>query len=790
MTLPEGVELDAISVPDLLGGPGFSVVAAAATWSCDRLEGSATAARCTLDELPAGASAELLLRVSVPESYDRTDGTVQVRVAGGGLDFRSDPIPVRVQPAPARLAVASAPETVSLVAGRSRPFSVDLVNAGGRSSAVSATVHLPAGVRGGAATGSPWACVAGDEGGTLTCALDGLGPHRTSTLALDLRAAGTDVEGAVRLELSPSGRGAPGTATVPVVVRAPATLALTGPSADVRVAGGRPSTVALAVRNTGGVRSEAVTLRLERTSAVRWGEDPVPGWLCDDAGATLTCTGPALDPDERVEASVALDGVPGEFGEQALRASATAADAEPSERLGLPFDVAHPSLAVTATLQLAADGQGTLEARSSVSGADAAGATVTVSLPANLVWNPGAVEEVCEAAERTARRVVCDLGTLAAGADRSVLLSVRATSAGQRTASVALGAAGAKDAAGSATARTTSAGLSPRVSVPGASVRQAGAPLLSCAPSRACSTVLAGSGDNNGRTMVALDEAADPPTGVRPAVPVSSSTHLSIPGGRDVAWAGLYWSANRSPATDGWSNDLTTATVRGPGGAWTTVSAAPSDVTTVEDNAGREYYQSFADVTSLVQAHRGGTWSVADTAVSDVRRGGNPSYYAGWALVVVYADSADRTATVYDGGAWVAARQAPPVFRFAADPGTEVRAGVVAWEGDRNGTGDRLTLGSSCSPVTTDLTPLRWNGSSQVSGGSSSNAFDSTATGWRASNALGVDVKAFAAASLDCEVGSLTPTTQSDQYLVGAVTLMASPPAATTTSSPTARPTP
>jgi hypothetical protein len=104
---------------------------------------------------------------------------------------------------------------------------------------------------------------------------------------------------------------------------------------------------------------------------------------------------------------------------------------------------------------------------------------------------------------------------------------------------------------------------------------------------------------------------------------------------------------------------------------------------------------------------------------------------------------------------------------------------VVAWEGDRTGTGDRLLLGDTCeaagsgAPVRRPLVPTRWDGTS----GSDSNAFDSTATGWRAANSLGTDAKGFREVTLACDVTSLTPTTAGDQYLIGAITLRSKPTA-------------
>ena len=170
-----------------------------------------------------------------------------------------------------------------------------------------------------------------------------------------------------------------------------------------------------------------------------------------------------------------------------------------------------------------------------------------------------------------------------------------------------------------------------------------------------------------------------------------------------------------------------------------------------------------------------GAWSVADVAVSATATDQDRTYYAGWSLVVVFADpESDASVTVYDGGQWIGTSAVPTAFEFAAEAGTAARIGVVAWEGDRTGTGDRLVLGDTCgSGGTTQrpLRPTRWDGSN----GSDNNAFDSTATGWRASNSLGTDAKGFGEVTLACDVSSLTATTAGDQYLIGAITLRSTP---------------
>jgi hypothetical protein len=179
-------------------------------------------------------------------------------------------------------------------------------------------------------------------------------------------------------------------------------------------------------------------------------------------------------------------------------------------------------------------------------------------------------------------------------------------------------------------------------------------------------------------------------------------------------------------------------------------------------------------VTDLVKAQGAGVWSLSDAAVAKGRGDRDPTYFAGWSLIVVYADGSRSDVSVYDGGVWVGNGTPPAVFSFAGAAGTTARVGVVAWEGDYRGVGDALTLSTPvCDGPSTALTPLRLGGAL----GSSANAFDSTAIGWRYPNSLGTDAKGFAPVRLTCDVSTLTATTAGDQYLVGAITLRTEPPA-------------
>jgi len=210
---------------------------------------------------------------------------------------------------------------------------------------------------------------------------------------------------------------------------------------------------------------------------------------------------------------------------------------------------------------------------------------------------------------------------------------------------------------------------------------------------------IGGSAQNNGSPMRALTDSD--------GNAIDSVATLNIPAGREIAFAGLYWSANKY-TTDAWTGAPNTIQLRAPGATSSFKNVTGAVIADVTDNANRSYYQSFADVTAdvtaAVQAGGTGYWAATGAAVAKSATDPTSNYYAGWALVV-YADSvAGGNVTVFDGGAWVATDKST-TFAFAAAENRNARFGVVAWEGDRNGSGgaDALTLN------TTALTPLMWD---------------------------------------------------------------------------------
>ncbi|AEI13402.1 sigma-70 family RNA polymerase sigma factor [Cellulomonas gilvus] len=794
VTLPEGVVVDSAqgtAPTTVLAGPSWSgpfaatalvaprMFAAADDWTC--VVPSPQLARCTLASLPARDAARLTVQVSIDETFDADAAQVGLAVTGLGIEYRPPPIGIDVTPSPARLALDPAQEPVALVARRERTATFLLHNAGrAQAERPQARLTLPAGVTWTGDVVAPWTCRA--EGpDVLACERDGMGGRQAVPLTVGLTATSDDAAD-VRLELAPVRSPYSSSARVAVGVRQPATLAVDGP-ATVTVAGGRTSSFGLTVANTGDLDAEAAALVVQLPTGLDWVPDSGTGdWRCaadlrpqPTSPQTVRCDGPRLAAGAAASLTLAVQARAGAVGDAgSLVAAASAHDADLGTWTAAVRGTA-PVLTVTdAAVGLRADDAGEVVFAVRVQGgadaADAADVVATVDLPGNLLVTARPDAPVPAACEVRYADVTCRWPHVAAGEVVEVLLPVRSTWSSPTTVTVTARAAGAQDAVGHADVPSRSGVLAERFTTHtgGWDVTEAGAPVLTCdAKLAACVRAQAGLADNNSQKMLPLDEAPPAAGTLRAKVPVSSTTTLTVPQGREIAFAGLYWSAVRG-GTDTWSGPLDQALLRGPGGAYVPVRGETAERS---DASGRRYYTSFADVTAQVRERGAGAWSLADSAVSATRNDNDPTYYGGWSLVVVYAAPGDARVTVYDGGLWVGTATPPPAFRFSTPAGSTARIGVVGWEGDRGLSGDRLRLGGLCTDATTDLVPLRSDGTR----GSAGNAFDSSAVGWRTSSSLGIDAKGFAPTTIGCDVSSLTPVTTGDQYLVGAITLRTQP---------------
>lgn len=207
--------------------------------------------------------------------------------------------------------------------------------------------------------------------------------------------------------------------------------------------------------------------------------------------------------------------------------------------------------------------------------------------------------------------------------------------------------------------------------------------------------------NNNSFDMRWLDVDSDPSTFT------SSSATLAVPAGSRVLFAGLYWTGlNRKGEAISGANGfkavpqdppnvaaIGTVKLRTPGSsAYTGVTAAGADVDTAAIAVGGGY-AAFADVTAIVSAAGAGTYTVADLQTGT---GGNA--FAGWSLVVAYAnpDEPLRNLSVFDGLQVVSGSQQIDIplsgFKTPSTGAVRTTVGVVAAEGDAGLAGDYLTV--------------------------------------------------------------------------------------------------
>jgi uncharacterized repeat protein (TIGR01451 family) len=287
-----------------------------------------------------------------------------------------------------------------------------------------------------------------------------------------------------------------------------------------------------------------------------------------------------------------------------------------------------------------------------------------------------------------------------------------------------------------------------------------------CAAARTATASGANNDDNN-HNMVLVDADSDAGT------LDSSSATVSIPATATVRFAGLYWGADLTAGTNGVaavnSALRNTVSFKVPGAS----SYASLTADTVDDlvpGAGNtsQYYQGFKDVTSLVQAAGNGSYSVGN-----VQAGTGQNRYAGWSLVIAYADATDvaRNLTVFDGFNIVDTTQptlSVPISGFRTPPAGTVTTdvGVAAYEGDFSLTPDAFNLngtavGDSGNPVNNFFNSSMMNLGTRFSAKApdyvNQMGYDSDIV---ASNALGNGASS----------ASITLTTNNDRYLPGVVT--------------------
>ncbi len=166
-----------------------------------------------------------------------------------------------------------------------------------------------------------------------------------------------------------------------------------------------------------------------------------------------------------------------------------------------------------------------------------------------------------------------------------------------------------------------------------------------------------------------------------------STAMLTIPSGATVTHAFLYWAATN---TSGTADTQVLLERPGTSGFSTTVDALQS-WTPGANNA----YQSVADVTALVQQYGSGAYRVSDIDVAPFANVSKDVLFGGWWLAVFYKLDTDtfRDLALFDGFDVVksGSNQSATLSGFLVpNTGFTGKLGVVAFEGDATGSGDKL----------------------------------------------------------------------------------------------------
>ncbi len=216
----------------------------------------------------------------------------------------------------------------------------------------------------------------------------------------------------------------------------------------------------------------------------------------------------------------------------------------------------------------------------------------------------------------------------------------------------------------------------------------------------------------------------------------SSSANLILPAGTNtIRFARLYWGAriNNTAITANDAN-IRTIKIKGPGGTYTSYTAPVGQLDKFDISTTSKVYQTYVDITPLVNAGKAGTYTVADIAGSVGNMGGDGGYFGGWTIVVVYENpSLDWTSIrVYDGYLQVfdegsVTTQSITLTGLNAPAGTLTPAdaylSVMSWEGDAalaqttgNPLGDYLKINGNIYSNAVNPAANMWNGTISKNG--------------------------------------------------------------------------
>lgn len=440
LIFPAGTAVQVDALPEMPAVAGFAVGSVApADWTCapaiDAAEGVVVS--CTLAELPAGATSELIagVRITDPTVDESRDLPIATRTWAPALGAAPAPVPTTIRLASPATSIVVGPVTDAALNGvlgstASTTVTIPVTNTGTHAPATVDVTGIPAGVA--VTPNDGWTCDT-----ALSCTIADLPRGATRNLLLTLRdtTALVDVDRSGADSYRVTATGPTNAPSFALAVRsAPARYAMTFDSlTDVPAA--TIDTLAT-VQNTGRTTGTAIQARVDLPAGMTY---TGAGWApCTpgDPGAICRTVG-TLAPGASTTLDLRLVAPTGKVPNGTYSVPVTATDAAGvTATTAADIQVLHgPAvLAVTAPsgLDLVRHQVATLTYAVSNTGSSAAtGVTLAITLPGGMSFDGAATGSpwTCTAPRGTNRTATCSLPELAPGAASELTVRVHAEGA-------------------------------------------------------------------------------------------------------------------------------------------------------------------------------------------------------------------------------------------------------------------------------------------------------------------------------------------------------------------------
>jgi clumping factor A len=249
-----------------------------------------------------------------------------------------------------------------------------------------------------------------------------------------------------------------------------------------------------------------------------------------------------------------------------------------------------------------------------------------------------------------------------------------------------------------------------------------------------------------------------------------STAVLDIPAGATITHARLYWAGllNGIMSTD------PTVSILPPGAASATLVTADEQFF-VARNLNR-WYQSTADITSLLVASGEGAYRVSDVGSVALHNVDNNDPMAAWVVVVLYSLPTDppRNLTIFDGLDLVESGSPAAVtlsgFRVP-NAGFDAKLGVITYEGEFQYSGDALSFNGTALSNANNEVDNFFNGTRTTLGVPVSNVGDLPQLTGGPASMSGVDIDVVdveAQLAAGDTAADITASSSLDTYLLGA----------------------